>query len=61
MRDKVKERREEIMILKEFVSKLIPRRRLGYMKKKMVIEEGVKIRMGGELLGILIVLWTTFV
>ena len=40
MRDKVKERREEIRVLREFVSKLIPMRRLGYMKKKMVIEGG---------------------
>ncbi|MCD6096115.1 MAG: hypothetical protein J7J99_06080 [Thermoprotei archaeon] len=38
---------------------LILRRRLEYMKKKMVIE-GVKICIGGELLGIIIVLWTTF-
>jgi len=38
MRDKVKERREEIRVLREFVSKFIPRRRLGYMKKKRVIE-----------------------
>ncbi len=31
-------RKEDIELLKKWVSKQIPRRRLGYMRKKLVVE-----------------------
>jgi len=31
--------REEIRIIKEYIAKIIPRRKLGYMKKKMVLSD----------------------
>jgi len=31
-------KREEVEVIKKFVSKRIPRRKLGYMKKKLVVK-----------------------
>lgn len=31
-------KREDVKVLKDFISKVIPRKRLGYMKKKAVVE-----------------------
>lgn len=34
----MKATKEEIEIIKRFISERIPRRKLGYMKKKLVVE-----------------------
>jgi hypothetical protein len=33
-------REEDVKVLKEFISKIMPRRKLGYMKKKRVYTAG---------------------
>jgi len=34
----VKATKEEVEVVKRFIAERIPRRRLGYMKKKLVVE-----------------------
>jgi hypothetical protein len=40
-------RDEDVRLVKEFVSRIIPRRKLGYMKKKYVYKPGVSSGLQG--------------